>query len=67
MFILLPLSAVAITLAIVLSMRSTKEFPKNLAQLRSELIYQWLGLIGVVDDIHNRKRNRIGKKLKQNC
>lgn len=61
MFILLPLSAVAITLTIVLMMRSTKDFPKNLAQIRAELIYQWLGLVGVGDDICSKKRNRIGK------
>lgn len=61
MFILLPLSAVAITLTIVLMMRSTKDFPKNLAQIRAELIYQWLGLVGVGDDIYSKKRNRIGK------
>lgn len=61
MFFLLPLSAVAITLTIVLMMRSTKDFPKNLAQIRAELIYQWLGLVGVGDDIYSNKRNRIGK------
>lgn len=63
MFMLLPLSAVAITLAIVLTMRSTKDFPKNFAQFRSEMIYQWLGLVGVADDIISKKRNRIGELI----
>ena len=62
MIMLASLSVVALTLALVLSMRSTKDFPKNLAQLRSELIYQYLGLVGVVDDIVSRRRNRIGKQ-----
>lgn len=61
MFMLLPISAVAIALAIAMSMRSTKEFPRNFAQLRSELMYQWLGFVGVADDILGRKRNRIGE------
>lgn len=64
MIMLASLSVVALTLALVLSMRSTKDFPKNLAQLRSELIYQYLGLVGVVDDIVSRRRNRIGKQDK---
>lgn len=59
---LLPLSAaVAISMAIILAMRSTKEYPKNWSQLRSEFIYQWLGFVGIADDISSRKRNRIGK------
>lgn len=63
-FVLLPVgAALAITLGIVFAMRSTKEFPKNFAQFRCEAIYQWLGLVGVVDDIHNRNLNRIGKKV----
>lgn len=61
MFLILPISAVAVTLTIILMMRSTKDFPKNLAQIRAELIYQWLGLVGVGDDIMSKKRNRIGK------
>ena len=64
MIMLASLSVVALTLALVLSMRSTKDFPKNLAQLRSELVYQYLGLVGVVDDIVSRRRNRIGKQDK---
>lgn len=69
MFILLTLPAVAITLAIVYAMRSTKDFPRNWAQIKSELVYQYLGLIGVVEDIHNRNRNRIGKNevLNSSC
>lgn len=63
MFLLMTLPAVAITLAIILAMRSTKDFPKNFAQFKSELIYQYLGLIGVVEDIHFRNRNRIGKNI----
>lgn len=54
-------SAVGIALAVFWTMRSTKDFPRNLSQWRIELVYQWMGFVGVVDDIHNRNRNRIGE------
>lgn len=59
LLMLLPLPAVIIFFCVI--MRSTKEFPKNFAQFRSEAIYQWLGILGVGDDILSRKRNRVGK------
>lgn len=63
--LLLTISAVAVPLAICLMMRSTKEMPKNFAQLKSELIYQYLGVLGVIDDVMSRKRNRIGESRDQ--
>lgn len=59
--LVLPISGLVLSLALAIMMRSTKDYPKNFAHLRSEMIYQWLGIIGVADDIMSRKRNQIGK------
>lgn len=59
--VVLPISGIVFSLALAIMMRSTKDYPKNFAHLKSEMIYQWLGIVGVADDIMSRKRNQIGE------
>lgn len=40
--------------------RSSKEMPKNWRQLRSEILWQYLGVRGLIEDYYLRKYNRVG-------
>lgn len=41
--------------------RSSKEMPKNWSQFRSEMLWQYLGVRGLIEDYILRKYNRVGK------
>lgn len=41
--------------------RSSKEMPKNWRQLKSEILWQYLGMRGLIEDYYLRKYNRVGK------
>lgn len=43
--------------------RSSKEMPKNWSQLRSEILWQYLGVRGLIEDYVLRKYNRVGECL----
>lgn len=40
--------------------RSTKEFPKNWSELKCEVLYQYAGLRGLIEDYWLSKYNRAG-------
>lgn len=40
--------------------RSSKEMPKNWRQFRSEILWQYLGVRGLIEDYVLRKYNRVG-------
>ena len=43
--------------------RSTKALPKNFTELRMEIMWQWHGLWGLIEDLYLKKCNRVRKCL----
>lgn len=41
--------------------RSSKEMPKNWRQFKSEMMWQYLGVRGLIEDYYLRKHNRVGE------
>lgn len=41
--------------------RSSKEMPKNWRQLKSEILWQYLGVRGLIEDYYLRNCNRVGE------
>ena len=41
--------------------RSSKKLPKNFAELKSEFLWQVIGIYGLVGDFLYRSRNHVGK------
>lgn len=61
MWFILLLIVLIVFLAFYLS-RSSKEMPKNWSQFRSEILWQYLGVRGLIEDYVLRKYNRVGKR-----
>lgn len=43
--------------------RSSKQMPKNWRQFKSEILWQYLGVRGLIEDYYLRKYNRVGELL----
>lgn len=43
--------------------RSSKQMPKNWRQFKSEILWQYLGVRGLIEDYYLRKHNRVGELL----
>lgn len=46
--------------------RSSKEMPKTWRQLKSEILWQYLGVRGLIEDYYLRKYNRVGECIETN-
>lgn len=41
--------------------RSSKEMPKSWRQFKSEILWQYLGVRGLIEDYYLRKNNHVGE------
>lgn len=57
MFILVGILSLAV---IFYCFRSTKEFPKNFPEFKSEILFQYAGFRGLIEDYWLSKYNRAG-------
>lgn len=56
------LTCVGLTFVAFYFTKSSKEMPKNWRQFKSEILWQYLGVRGLIEDYWLRKYNRVGRK-----
>lgn len=58
--LLFPLVVFALLFLVFYLARSSKEMPKSWAQFKAELMYQYMGVRGLIEDMVLQKYNHVG-------